>query len=55
MRAALEDNGPKETERPKELSINIQGKDGMYIHSSCVQQMSGKGTVGVGTKSVCGH
>lgn len=30
MRAALEGNGQKGTERPKELSVNMQGKDGIY-------------------------
>lgn len=33
MRAA--DNGQKGTERPKELSINIQGKDGIYTAAVC--------------------
>lgn len=35
MRAALEDSGPKGTERPKELSINIHGKDGIYTAAVC--------------------
>lgn len=52
MRAALEDNGPKRTERPKELSINIQGKDSIYRAADVREGDSGCGhkKVTVGTR-----
>lgn len=43
MRAALEDSGPKRTERPKELSINIQGKDSIYSAADVREGDSGCG------------